>query len=385
MLKKSGKWSPAAAGFALALYAFLVAPAQAVEDVLDMPAIETDMAADSLLLDITRAGERLVAVGERGHIVYSDDAGQTWNQASVPVSTTLTGVDFPTQDQGWAVGHSGVILHSSDGGKTWKHQFDGREGVAQVVDYYEQAIKEMKERIESTEDENRVADLEWELEDLQFTREDLQADLEEFGPWHPLLDVWFEDADHGLAIGSYGHIYRTRDGGETWTTRMGSVENPNRLHLNGITQVEGGDLYIAGESGFVYRSTDEGDSWKRLEPGYTGSFFGVVGTGRPGEVLAFGLRGNIFVSKGGQEWESVDSDSDRTLNSGYVNDEGEVVLAGNDGAVVYSNNSGRTFSTFIRPSRLAYTGVLMVPGEGLVLVGENGAIRTDRQGRDLSQ
>ncbi|WP_295719731.1 YCF48-related protein, partial [uncultured Halovibrio sp.] len=102
--------------------------AHGVGDVLEVPALETDLAAESLLLDVEYAGERLVAVGERGHIVYSDNGGESWTQAEVPVSTTLTGVDFPegNTEEGWAVGHSGVILHTSDGGETWNNQFDGR-------------------------------------------------------------------------------------------------------------------------------------------------------------------------------------------------------------------------------------------------------------------
>lgn len=385
MLKQSKKGLPAVAAFFLVFWGAFMAPAQGVEDVLEAPAIKSNMAASSLLLDIAHADERLVAVGERGHILYSDNGGESWTQSSVPVSTTLTGVHFPTAEEGWAVGHSGVILHSSDAGETWEHQFDGRDGVPQVIDHYEKRIDEMTERIANTEDEDRVADLEWDLEDLQFTREDLKADLEEFGPWHPLLDVWFQNEDYGFAVGAYGHIYRTRNGGETWNTRVGSIDNPNRLHLNGITRVAGGDLYIAGESGFVYRSTSNGESWEQLNPGYRGSFFSVVGTGEQDEVLAFGLKGNIYRSKGGQEWESVNSETSRTLNSGDVNKQGEVVLVGNDGAVVYSDNGGESFSRFIRSSRESIVGVVLKRNEGLALVGEKGAIQTDRKGRDLSE
>ncbi|HEV8078545.1 MAG TPA: YCF48-related protein, partial [Marinobacter sp.] len=110
-----------------ALCVFTPSTAFAVADLLELPARSTELAATSLLTDVTRTGdsERLVAVGERGHIIYSDNGGANWVQASVPVSVTLTGVDFGSANHGWAVGHSGAVLHSSDAGASWALQMTG--------------------------------------------------------------------------------------------------------------------------------------------------------------------------------------------------------------------------------------------------------------------
>jgi len=81
-------------------------------DVLDTPARASAYAAKSLLSGVANAGQRVVAVGQRGHIVYSDDGGQTWLQAKVPVSTDLTAVFFASPTHGWAVGHGGVVIVS---------------------------------------------------------------------------------------------------------------------------------------------------------------------------------------------------------------------------------------------------------------------------------
>lgn len=45
------------------------------------PAVISFKASEVLLLDVAKVGDRLVAVGSRGHIVYSDDQGLTWIQA----------------------------------------------------------------------------------------------------------------------------------------------------------------------------------------------------------------------------------------------------------------------------------------------------------------
>ena len=58
-------------------------------------AVASDMASKALLLDVARAGSRLTAVGEFGHVLLSDDNGDSWRQAaSVPTRNTLVGVTF---------------------------------------------------------------------------------------------------------------------------------------------------------------------------------------------------------------------------------------------------------------------------------------------------
>ena len=89
------------------------------------PSITSAMAAQSVMLSVARAGQRLVAVGERGFIIVSDDNGGTWKQVSSPISMTLVKVRFIDDREGWAVGHAGVVLHSQDGGLSWSKQLDG--------------------------------------------------------------------------------------------------------------------------------------------------------------------------------------------------------------------------------------------------------------------
>jgi len=71
--------------------------------------IESPRAASSLLLDVTHAGERLVAAGDRGHILYSDDGGASWTQAKVPTRQLLTAIYFADAQHGWAVGHDALF------------------------------------------------------------------------------------------------------------------------------------------------------------------------------------------------------------------------------------------------------------------------------------
>jgi len=351
-------------------------------DVLDTPSMETSLAAQHLLTDVTRAGDRLVAVGARGHIIYSQDGGKSWKQAKVPVSTLLTAVCFPTAKQGWAVGHGGVVLHSADGGLTWSRQLDGIAEAKMVVKQLQEQVAAAKQQLASASDDQK-SQLENRLQQLQANLSDAQYD-QKIGPWKPLLDVWFRNDSTGFVIGSYGLIFRTDDGGRTWQNWADRTPNPGQYHLNSIAQITGGALFIVGEAGNIFESTDQGDTWTALHSPYQGSLFGVMGTGNVNEVLAFGLRGHIFRSDDlGKHWQAVPTDSDSTLNSGTRDANGRIVLTGNDGAVLVSTDAGRTFRAYHRSDRNALLAAAVLPQENLLLVGEKGTERTGPDGKNL--
>ena len=164
-------------------------------DPLDAPALASPRAAHSQLLAIVRAGNRLVTAGMRGHVLYSDDEGLSWTQATVPVSVTLTALAFPTAQQGWAVGHSGVVLHTGDGGATWELQFDGRRAPAEMIGFYAGLAAGGNDAAA------RLA------EELPINWQD--------GPEQPWLGVWFENERHGFVAGAFDLMLETQDGGRS--------------------------------------------------------------------------------------------------------------------------------------------------------------------------
>jgi photosystem II stability/assembly factor-like uncharacterized protein len=207
------------------------------------------LATRSLLLDITLAGDRLVAAGERGHILYSDDNGDQWHQASVPTTQMLTGVYFADAKHGWAVGHDGLIIASDDGGKIWRQQRDGlavqHQANLKQRTVARERVTQLEQTLAKADAETREA-IEVELEDAQMDLEDAQLTLSEALFTSPLLDVWFEDANQGWAVGAFGSLVVTRDGGRHWVNQGATLDNPDEYHLNTITGDNAGRVFIAG-------------------------------------------------------------------------------------------------------------------------------------------
>ena len=339
-------------------------------DRLDTPSRASVLAEKSLLLDISVVGSRLVAVGERGHILTSDDAGTSWQQAQVPVSSTLTAVAFATTTMGWAVGHDGVILHTQDGGLSWQKQLDGYQLNQLVVDYYQR----WNDRRDSAADDGQELD---ESVDLEMALDDALFALEE-GPNRPLLDLYFIDQNHGWVLGAYGILLQTADGGASWQPAMLRLDNPDSFHLNTIIP-HNDRLIIAGEAGLVFQSDDQGSTWQRLETGYEGPFFSAIALPEDGRFLLSGLRGRLFLTDdSGVTWQAIETPTRSTFTGGLALASGGVIGVGNGGAMYFSNHivSGDTGNEMIQvrihPDRQSYTALAETTPGQLVLVGQKG-------------
>jgi len=306
----------------------------------DGEAVISRLAPESLLLSVARAGKRLVAVGEYGDVVLSDDNGVTWRQATkVPSTVTLTSVFFIDDKTGWAVGHDTLVLVTKDGGETWTKQNGG--GASE----------------------------------------------------NALLSVYFKDATHGWAVGAFNYTIQTDDGGKTWkdrktlipissTTNDGSAEKSkadpyaaaegDENHLNSMfAGPDANTIFVAAEAGAVYRSTDGGLNWSKILTGYAGSFWGGL-TAKDGTVYVTGMRGNIWKSVDrGETWSKLDtSGADQSIAGGIQLSDGSLVFVGLGGQVLYSND-GATFTLTYRPDRVGLNAVAQ-DGKTLLVFGEAG-------------
>jgi len=260
------------------------------------PAARVAHALQAKLLAAARAGNRLVAVGDHGVVLLSDDDGKSWQQAkAVPVDVQLNAVSFADEQHGWAVGHWGVVLRTEDGGETWVVQ-----------------------RQASNED-------------------------------RPLFGVHFFDANNGVAVGLWSLVLTTADGGKSWnqlTLAAPAGAKKADLNLYGLFAGARGELYATSERGMLLHSSDRGQNWSYIATGYRGSFWAGAGLA-DGAVVVAGLRGTIYRSANGQDgWTKVDSGISASIASIQTLREGgsdQVVAAAIDGTLLRSADAGLSF------------------------------------------
>jgi photosystem II stability/assembly factor-like uncharacterized protein len=297
-------------------------------------AVPARLAPHTLLTALAQVGAHLVAVGDRGIVVLSDDRGKSWAQAErVPTQALLTGVCFFDVQHGLAVGHDEVILATADAGRSWKR-----------THYAPQAQQ-------------------------------------------PLLDVWCGAQGHAIAVGAYSTYLTSEDGGGTWTahaftpapwqTAAAGAPRDDKAgggsHLNRIVAATPTRLFIAAESGHLYRSDDAGASWRELASPYHGSFFGVLPLDAD-VVLAFGLRGNLYRSEdGGASWRKIDTGTVQLLDGAARFDAGGVVVVGLSGVVLVSRDGGHAFTLQQQADYIGLSAVVSLGNEHLAAAGEGGA------------
>jgi photosystem II stability/assembly factor-like uncharacterized protein len=277
-----------------------------------------------LLMDIKKVGvSRLVSVGERGHILVSDDNGQSWQQKLVPTDVLLTKLFFFNEKEGWAVGHRQSILKTSDGGESWVLQHQS-ENLAQPA----------------------------------------------------LFDIWFKDGQTGFAVGAYGLYLQTQDGGESWESiTHHELENPNIgfPHFYSIAfDSTSGHLYLAGEIGFLAQSTDFGETWTLMENPYDGSFFNMASLPNQ-DLLVMGLRGHLFRSEDqGETWVEIETGTIAGLQEALVLKDGRVLIVGSDGTQLLSNDYGKSVRLEQRQDRVHLASAIELSSEQILVVGING-------------
>jgi photosystem II stability/assembly factor-like uncharacterized protein len=244
-------------------------------------------------------------------------------------------ISCPDATHLWASGQAGDIGHSSDGGRTWKPQQSGT------------------------------------------TRH--------------LLDIAFVNTQRGIAIGDYGTLLRTDDGGATWTkvplpedTKLppdvAEVVAPGDILLYSIAFTDPDHVWIAGEFGVILASSDGGVTWHQQSSSVETTLFGISFADQQ-RGWAVGLDSTLLhTSDGGISWRKVPIDTPKGFSLALydVQVRGSYGWAvGNSGLLLNSKDSGATWQLVDVPVQLRGSwlcGVsLLGDGRG-VLVGAKGLV-----------
>lgn len=193
----------------------------------------------------------------------------------------------------------------------------------------------------------------------------------------PLFTVYFQDAKHGWAGGLWSLLLETRDGGAHWTTvhlPKPSGADKTDVNLYDLFPAPSGSLFIAAEQGKLLRSDNHGASWQYFETGYIGSFWTGLAL-RDGTVLIAGLRGTVYRSgDNGRSWKKSPTGTESSVTGLVQFADGAVAASALDGVSLHSSDDGMSFTASRRPDRVGLTALASPDGRKLVFLSEEGLV-----------
>ncbi|MGN8342446.1 WD40/YVTN/BNR-like repeat-containing protein [Pseudomonas sp. SMV71] len=273
---------------------------------------------------------------------------------AVPAAQVSNATQATVLAAGWAgermvgVGDHGVVLLSDDQGKQWRQARSvplstPLTGVSFVDARRGWAVGHWGAILATTDGGES-----WQIQRLS-TEED-----------RPLFAVHFFNARQGVAVGLWSLVLTTEDGGRTWAEQaVHAPPGATRADLNliGLFADGRGTLYATAEHGQVLRSDDHGKNWRYLDTGYEGTLWSgaVLADGR---LLLGGQRGTLLQgSADGKRFRRVPTQSKGSVTAVAVAG-AQVLAVGLDGFRVQSSDGGHSFEQMQSADGLSLTAAL---------------------------
>lgn len=166
-----------------------------------------------------------------------------WDQIETGTQRTLTSVHFHNENLGWVCGSEGTIRKSTDGGDTWTGVSSGTTSYLSDMQW----LDENKAWIvgnDNTVLKTSTGGSSWQMVDTGFT------------PASGYSAVFFENQDLGYIMTIYGAVYKTDDGGDSWS----QIRNESTIVFDDLWS-QGETIILAGQG--LRISNNGGTTWRK--------------------------------------------------------------------------------------------------------------------------
>ncbi|MBQ0725542.1 MAG: hypothetical protein KBT51_09125 [Cycloclasticus sp.] len=281
-------------------------------------------------------GEEVVVVGV-GFLLNSSDAGLTWRRTVPNGLPTFIGVALCPDKTQVAVSAEKQAWVSTDSGQSWQIHNLGTEESPQYI---------------SCGSDNRLwvaASFSTLLNSADQGKTWQQTSLDE-----DLIFTYvnFFDPLNGLAIGEFGSVYKTQDGGENWLANEQAIAD--EFYPMAVSFLDSQTGWVGGSSGVIFHTADGGISWAKEETGSEAPIFGLLADGLG--VYAVGGFGTFLerrsTSDGDVKWLRSNAVSTRFYLRALAPIKGnKILLGGGAGTLQSLINNGSGLLVAIKPDQ----------------------------------
>lgn len=156
-----------------------------------------------------------------------------------------------------------------------------------------------------------------------------------------ILATHFPSASVGYACGSNGSIFKTTDGGSTWTRQTTGLT----YELYAVDFVNATTGFVCGELGTVLVTTDGGASWTVIDTGITADLKGIYFSDASNGVACGSAGAIIRTTNGGLTWTEITTTATNDFNAVAMLSNGFLVAVGHKGQFYVSTDAGLTWAS----------------------------------------
>lgn len=208
-----------------------------------------------------------------------------------------------------------------------------------------------------------------------------------------LFGVTFANHADGWAVGRFGLILRSDDGGKSWKEQPSGT----RLALSAVSAIDPEHAFAVGNGGVLLATSDGGHTWQKQNSGTKNHLLDVRALS-PTDAYVVGAFGTLLsTTDGGRTWvkhslswnDLIPAIIKNTgpvmpnLNSVFFISKTEGWIAGEFGTILHSQDAGKTWtaqrsgSDFPQLAAIAFRS----PQEGLAAGQQGGLLRTTDGGQ----
>jgi photosystem II stability/assembly factor-like uncharacterized protein len=159
--------------------------------------------------------------------------------------------------------------------------------------------------------------------------------------------ICFKDANNGIACGSEGNVFKTTDGGITWT----KIDVYLTYDLFSVDYINTGTVLISGEMGTILVSTDDGANWTTIDTGLEYDIRSVYYDIPGATGYAVSSEGHVLTSATLLTWTTAWTAPTGLLTVSVMADPlGRAILIGGMNGKIYKSTNGVTFALTTTPT-----------------------------------
>ncbi|MCH8241311.1 MAG: hypothetical protein IH897_01720 [Planctomycetes bacterium] len=347
------------------------------------------------------------AVGSGGIILVTQDGGQSWARRGSDVNLTLRAITFLNPREAVVVGESGVILKTDDAGMNWKQQtvaanlyFIASRGDNLIAVGGEVGYFRNRRVVFGSADRGNNWKMEVDESGPVLYGVSIGADMTAIAcgesgtllqragrnsawtkaksPTKHLLTAVVDTEDEFVAVGSFGIVATSTEGGKSWTANFAK----KRKQLTSISFYDAGHGVAVGQEGLILYTADGGGVWHRSKSGFKAGLSGVAMLSLA-EAVAVGSDGLVLqTTNGGESWKAVASGTDKSLGAVDFAD-GHSGLAVGWSTILATDDGGNTWERRSIPDGVGdcwLADVAYADHSLVAIVGSTGVILTSSDG-----